>query len=88
MAAHLPGNATVSSHPCLRAKLSKLRSSQTTSARDIKALVNDIAIIVGCEAFAKTLKVEPSGKVSLSGSHVKQRSAPNSSTDFARMRHP
>jgi len=51
----LPSNVHVSHHPCLRAKLSQLRS-QSTSARDVKALVNEIALIVGCEALAKGLE--------------------------------
>lgn len=47
----LPHNAHVSKHPCLRAKLSQLRS-QSTSASDTKRLINDLALIVGCEALA------------------------------------
>ncbi|ORY59046.1 uracil phosphoribosyltransferase [Pseudomassariella vexata] len=50
----LPANVHVSNHPCLRAKLSLLRS-KSTQARDAKALVNQISTIVGCEAFASAL---------------------------------
>ncbi|KAI1843534.1 hypothetical protein JX265_001883 [Neoarthrinium moseri] len=50
----LPSNVHVSKHPCLRAKLSLLRS-KSTPTRDTKALVNEIATIVGCEALGATL---------------------------------
>lgn len=50
----LPANVHVSSHPCLLSKLSLLRS-KNTQARDVKSLVNDIALIVGCEALASAL---------------------------------
>ncbi|KAK6224150.1 hypothetical protein LQW54_000298 [Pestalotiopsis sp. IQ-011] len=50
----LPSNVHVSSHPCLRAKLSLLRSKQT-QAREVKGLITEIATIVGVEAFAKVL---------------------------------
>ncbi|KAM3083808.1 hypothetical protein ACMFMG_002079 [Clarireedia jacksonii] len=52
----LPSNVHVSSHPCLQAKLSQLRSN-TTNARETKALVHEIALIVGCEATAAGLTV-------------------------------
>jgi len=51
---NLPPNVHVSQHPCLLAKLSQLRS-KNTSPRDVKALIHDIALIVGCEALAKGL---------------------------------
>ncbi|KAI9795763.1 MAG: hypothetical protein M1833_006856 [Piccolia ochrophora] len=54
MAAPLPPNVHVSQHPCLKAKLSDLRSA-STNARETKALVHEIAIILGCEALAQTL---------------------------------
>jgi len=57
MAASLPSNVHVSTHPCLRAKLSQLRS-QGTSARETKQLVHDIALIVGCEALDYGLSVQ------------------------------
>ncbi|KAF3345733.1 hypothetical protein VdG2_05969 [Verticillium dahliae VDG2] len=47
----LPPNVHVSSHPCLQAKLSQLRS-KSTPAKDVKTIVNDIALILGCEALA------------------------------------
>lgn len=53
----------VSSHPCVRAKLSQLRSA-STNARDTKTLVHEIATIVGVEALAKGLEVENVGTVS------------------------
>ncbi|KAI7112206.1 hypothetical protein D0869_12775 [Hortaea werneckii] len=61
MAPTLPSNAHVSAHPCIRAKLSQLRSA-STNARDTKALVHDIATIVGCEAFAHGLTTAEVGK--------------------------
>ncbi|CAI7573733.1 unnamed protein product [Penicillium bialowiezense] len=53
----LPSNVHISSHPCLQAKLSLIRSSSTTP-RETRALVHDIATILGVEAFAglKTVK--------------------------------
>ncbi|KAH7308114.1 uracil phosphoribosyltransferase-domain-containing protein [Stachybotrys elegans] len=50
--ASLPPNVKVSSHPCLRAKISQLRSA-STSARDVKTLVHEISLIVACEALAQ-----------------------------------
>ncbi|KAI6087218.1 PRTase-like protein [Hypoxylon rubiginosum] len=50
----LPPNVHVSKHPCLMAKLSRLRSKGTAS-REVKTLVNDIATILGCEALATAL---------------------------------
>jgi len=50
----LPSNVHVSRHPCLQVKLSQLRSN-TTNARETKALVHEIALIVGCEATAAGL---------------------------------
>ena len=47
----LPANIHVSSHPCLKAKLSQLRS-KSTDARGVRRLVNDIALILGAEALA------------------------------------
>lgn len=51
MSQTLPPNVHISTHPCVRAKLSQLRSSSTNSA-DVQRLVNEIATIVGCEALA------------------------------------
>jgi uracil phosphoribosyltransferase len=58
----LPSNIHVSSHPCLQAKLSQLRS-HSTSPRETRSLVHDIATILGVEAFAAGLKVSSGGKV-------------------------
>lgn len=57
----LPKNVHVSSHPCLRAKLSQLRSKSTPS-KDVKALVHDISLIVGCEALASAITTAPGPK--------------------------
>ncbi|KAM7189163.1 uracil phosphoribosyltransferase [Naviculisporaceae sp. PSN 640] len=54
----LPENVHISSHPCLQAKLSQLRSKDT-NARDVKALINEISLILGCEALAKGLTAAP-----------------------------
>ena len=59
----LPDNVHVSHHPCLRAKLSQLRS-KTVNARETKALVHDITLILGCEALASSLQTKESGTVS------------------------
>ena len=63
MAATLPSNVYVSKHPCLRAKLSQLRS-KSTNARETKTLVTEIATILGVESLA-SLEVSSSGTVSL-----------------------
>ncbi|CAG8051178.1 unnamed protein product [Penicillium salamii] len=47
----LPANVHISSHPCLQAKLSLIRSSSTTP-RETRGLVHDIANILGVEAFS------------------------------------
>ncbi|KAF1815690.1 putative uracil phosphoribosyltransferase urg2 [Eremomyces bilateralis CBS 781.70] len=60
MSEPLPPNAHVSSHPCLQAKLSQLRS-QSTSAKDTKTLIHEIAVIVGCEALAHGLSTKETG---------------------------
>ncbi|RBQ72655.1 hypothetical protein FVER53590_25540 [Fusarium verticillioides] len=51
----LPSNVHVSQHPCLRAKLSQLRS-KTNSPRDVKSLIHEISLIVSCEALASSLE--------------------------------
>ncbi len=58
----LPKNAHVSTHPCLLAKLSKLRCKDT-SAKEVKSLVHDISLIVGCEALASSVSATPGPKV-------------------------
>lgn len=73
MASSVPSNVHVSTHPCLRAKLSILRS-QSTNARETKQLVHEIATIVGCEALAHGLKVTETGTVcTYSASHIPRR---------------
>lgn len=57
----LPANVHVSSHPCLRAKLSQLRS-KGTNARETKELVHEISLILGVEAL-KGLDVVTAGSV-------------------------
>lgn len=60
----LPSNVHVSSHPCLQAKLSLIRSSSTTP-RETRGLVHDIANILGVEAFSG-LKLVKTGTVNRS----------------------
>jgi uracil phosphoribosyltransferase len=50
MSKSLPQNVHCSTHPCLQAKLSQLRGA-STNARETKALVHEIALIIGCEAL-------------------------------------
>ncbi|KAF5136321.1 putative uracil phosphoribosyltransferase urg2 [Metarhizium anisopliae] len=57
-------NVHVSTHPSLRTKLSQLRS-QTAGSRQVKALVNDISLILACEALAKNLVTGPGPKVKI-----------------------
>ena len=63
MATALPPNVHVSKHPCVRAKLSQLRS-KSTNARETRTLVHEIATIIAVDALA-SLDVSPSGIVSL-----------------------
>lgn len=56
-------NVHVSTHPCVRAKLSLLRST-STNAKETKSLIHEIATIVACEALSTGLAVEQAGKVS------------------------
>ncbi|PLN80308.1 PRTase-like protein [Aspergillus taichungensis] len=57
----LPSNIHVSTHPCLQAKLSQLRS-KSTSTRETRDLVHEIATILGVEAFSTGLQVTNRGK--------------------------
>lgn len=61
-AADLPSNVHVSTHPCLQAKLSQLRSA-SANAREVKALIHEISTILGCEALAKAVVSTPGSKV-------------------------
>ncbi|KAI5843727.1 uracil phosphoribosyltransferase-domain-containing protein [Tricharina praecox] len=56
----LPANVTVSSHPCLLAKLSQLRSA-STSPKETKALVHELSILLGSEALSKVLTTTVDG---------------------------
>lgn len=53
----LPPNVHVSKHPCLVAKISQLRSKNTTS-KETEQLVHEIAIMLGIEALAGLELVE------------------------------
>jgi uracil phosphoribosyltransferase len=53
----LPPNVHVSTHPCLLGKLSQLRS-KSTNVKEVKTLVHEISLLLGCEALAaKTVAV-------------------------------
>ncbi len=65
----LPANAHLSEHPCLRAKLSQLRS-HSTGARETKLLIHDIATIVGCEALAACVEAVEDGTVCVAVSDI------------------
>jgi uracil phosphoribosyltransferase len=55
-------NVHVSQHPSLRAKLSQLRSPSADS-KQVKSLVNDISLILACEALAKNINSVDGPKV-------------------------
>ncbi|KAI9051532.1 hypothetical protein LZ554_004578 [Drepanopeziza brunnea f. sp. 'monogermtubi'] len=57
MSFDLPSTVHISTHPCLQAKLSQLRAS-TANSRETKALVHEIALILGCEATAAGLTIK------------------------------
>ena len=59
-----PSNVHVSAHPCLRVKLSQLRS-KSANAQETKALIHEISMIIGCEALASGLETVDSGTVSI-----------------------
>src|SRR5436309_12933446 len=65
-------NIHVSTHPCVKAKLSKLRSSSTAS-RETRLLVNEIASLIAAEALGDTLEVEDVGEVLLSNPSLDDR---------------
>ncbi len=60
----LPSNVHVSKHPCVRAKISQLRS-RSTNAKETKALVHEIGLMAGAEALAHGLQTIETGTVSL-----------------------
>jgi hypothetical protein len=70
----LPQNVHVSSHPCLHAKLSLIRSESTTP-RETRGLVHDIATILGVEAFAG-LKLTKTGTVRVLFTHISHENSP------------
>lgn len=74
----LPPNVHASSHPCLRVKLSQLRSA-STNARDTKQLVHDIATIVACEALSRNLSTTSAGQDSspIGYSYTRDRLTPS-----------
>ncbi|KAL4871060.1 hypothetical protein BDV12DRAFT_194701 [Aspergillus spectabilis] len=57
----VPSNVHVSSHPLLQAKISQIRSSSTTT-RETRNLVHEIATILGVEAFASGWKATGTGE--------------------------
>ncbi|KAL4787923.1 uracil phosphoribosyltransferase-domain-containing protein [Aspergillus varians] len=57
----LPSNVHISSHPLLQAKISQIRSSSSTT-RETRNLVHEIATILGVEAFASGWKATGTGK--------------------------
>ncbi|ERS98034.1 uracil phosphoribosyltransferase [Sporothrix brasiliensis 5110] len=62
--ASLPTNVHVSIHPCLQAKLSLLRS-KATSAKEVRALVHEISLLVASEALASSLQAVDGPKMLL-----------------------
>ncbi|KPI38246.1 putative uracil phosphoribosyltransferase urg2 [Cyphellophora attinorum] len=56
---NLPSNVNISKHPCLRAKLSQLRS-KSANARETKDLVHEVSLILGTQALA-SLEVVSAG---------------------------
>ncbi|KAI5305933.1 hypothetical protein KEM56_002830 [Ascosphaera pollenicola] len=63
MPVELPSNLHVSRHPCLRAKLSQLRSNNAGS-RETKRLIHEITTIIACEALAENLGHAVAGEAS------------------------
>ncbi|KAL5337777.1 hypothetical protein BJX70DRAFT_368730 [Aspergillus crustosus] len=57
----VPSNVHISTHPLLQAKISQIRSSSTTT-RETRNLVHEVATILGVEAFASGWKVTGTGK--------------------------
>ncbi|KAH7067686.1 uracil phosphoribosyltransferase-domain-containing protein [Paraphoma chrysanthemicola] len=81
MTSNLPKNAHVSSHPCLQAKLSQLRSA-STGCRDAQTLVHEIALMVGYEALGAGLTAQQDGtdKSPLGYPYSKTTTSPHPST--------
>jgi uracil phosphoribosyltransferase len=69
MAQKLPSNVHISQHPCLRAKLSQLRSI-SSNAREVKSLIHDITLLLGTEALLTNLSITDGPSVHLPPSHL------------------
>ena len=63
MAPSMLSNVNVSQHPCLRAKISQLRSI-STNAREVKSLIHDITLLLGTEALLTNLSITDGDSVS------------------------
>ncbi|KAL9021010.1 MAG: hypothetical protein Q9185_001766 [Variospora sp. 1 TL-2023] len=55
-----PSSIHISTHPCVRAKLSQIRSKHV-NARETQSLVHEIALIVACDALASEMQTVSSG---------------------------
>jgi uracil phosphoribosyltransferase len=62
--ASLPSNVHVSAHPCLRAKISQLRSKSTKS-KEAKTLIHEITLMLATEALANATSTTDGPKVGL-----------------------
>ncbi|KAH0602578.1 uncharacterized protein H6S33_008659 [Morchella sextelata] len=58
--AALPSNVHISTHPCLLAKLSQVRSASTTP-KETKLLIHEISLLLAADALARVLTAVPSG---------------------------
>ncbi|KAI5840269.1 uracil phosphoribosyltransferase-domain-containing protein [Morchella snyderi] len=56
----LPANVHISTHPCLLAKLSQVRSASTTP-KETKQLIHEISLLLAADALARVLTAVPSG---------------------------
>ncbi|KAK6355221.1 hypothetical protein TWF696_004335 [Orbilia brochopaga] len=54
-------NIHISNHPCVKAKLSQLRSAKA-GPRETKALIHEISTLLGAEALAAALTVRTTGQ--------------------------
>ena len=61
-ATSLPSNVHVSTHPCIHAKLSQLRSA-STHPKDFKSAIHEVALLVAAEAYAKVFRSTQDGVV-------------------------
>ncbi|KAH8146286.1 uncharacterized protein LAJ45_09729 [Morchella importuna] len=58
--AALPANVHISTHPCLLAKLSQVRSASTTP-KETKQLIHEISLLLAADALARVLTAVPAG---------------------------